>query len=170
MHPRILLFMLPVTVCQNKTNNSHTTYPRFHYITSVATFLGSKSLTLTLELGFWSPRSVFGAFDRLTLHITTGIRNPHRTLNSRHAYLYQSAFHDVGSFNPRGHVDHEGVECASRSESLGFHCYRWCTYEGTYWSRARVERRQVAQSLGLVVACNTPSVRILIDLNQERQR
>ena len=143
-HPRTFLCMPPVTVCQIKTNSLRTTYPPFHYITSVATIISfiSKSLNLTLGLGFWSPRSVFGAFDRLALRITTSIRNPHSTLDSCHAHFYKSAFHDVGSLNSRGHVDHERVKCASRSEIFRYHCYWWCTHEGTCWSRARVKRRQ----------------------------
>ena len=145
-HPRTFSYTPPVIAFRSKTNRLHTTYPPFHCIMSVVTrnaFFFSL-LTLAREPGFWSPCAVFGAFDRHALRVAASIYNPNRTVNSRHSHLYQSAFHDVCSLNSRGYVNHEGVKRASRPENIGFHCYWWCTHEGTCWSGARSQRRKTA--------------------------
>lgn len=132
------------------------TLPLYHVSSNRNTYsLDSKPLTTALASGFWSPCSLFGALDRHALHIAPGVHNSNCTLNSLRAHLYQSPFHDVGSLNPRGHVNHEGIKRTSCSSNAGFHCYWWCTHERTYRSRARGERRKTTQSLGLVIVCTT---------------
>ena len=148
-HLRTTSYTPPVIVCQSKSNRLLTTYQRLLCITLVATrhtfAIDSKPLTFARELGIWSPRPVFGAFNRYALRITTSIHNPYGTFNTLHAHFYQSAFHDDGSFNSGRYLNHEGVQCASRSANLKLRCYWWCTYEGTYRSRACGERREAAQ-------------------------
>ena len=137
-----------VIVCRSKSNHSLTTYRRLHYIMLVVAtrhIFAFKPLTLARESGFWSLRPIFSPFNRYALCIATSIHNPNGTFNTLHAHFYQSAFHDDGSLNSRGHVNYKGVQRASRSANLEFRCYWWCTYEGTYWSRACCERSGAAQ-------------------------
>ena len=148
-HIQTISYTPPVIVCLSKWNRSLTTYRRLHYITLVATrhtfAFGSKPLTSACKSGVWSPRPVLGTFYRYALRITTSIHNPNGTFNTLHAYFYPSAFHDDGSLNYRGYLNHERVQRAPRSANLTFRCYCRCTHEGTYWSRACGEWREATQ-------------------------